>query len=303
MTDFVSETNFELYKIFYVTAKCGNITAAAEKLFLTQPSVTKYIQKLEQHLGCTLFVRSKRGVRLTAEGEILMTRIEPAWQLIVSGERELLSRRSLESGSLCIVSTEMSFKSYVLPAMKSFMQKYPGITIKFSNALNDKMIEMLQNGSVDIAILHEPFKLYDFMDIQVIDEIDEYAVCSPQFSELAGKKLSPRDLCSYPFISMPGGSSTMEYLTQYFSGFGLEFKPDIELTTVELTVQAVESGLGIGTLPGHIAEPRIKNGSILRLSLEHELQKRKACLITNSKLPPSIAAQAFIELLLSNGRI
>lgn len=298
-SDIIS-TNLELYKVFYVTAKAGNITSAAERLYLTQPSVTKYIQKLERQLECELFVRSKRGVTLTAEGELLMSRIEPAWQLIASAERELASMRSLETGSVSIASTEMSFKTYVLPAMKDFMGKYPGVTVKFSNALNDRMIEMLLSGSIDIAILHEPFSVQDFMDIRVIDEMKEYAVCGPQYRQAAEKTLSPRELCSYPFISMPQGSSTMEYLRAYFSGFGIDFKPDIELTTVELTVQAVESGLGVGMLPERIVLPKLQQGSILQIPLEHPLPTRKACLITNGKLPLSIAARAFInELLIS----
>ncbi len=296
-------TNLELYKVFYITAKSGNITSAAEKLYLTQPSVTKYIQKLEKQLGCELFVRSKRGVSLTAEGETLMSRIEPAWQLIASAERELKSMQSLESGTVAIASTEMSFKSYVLPAMKGFMKKHPGITVKFSNALNERMIAMLQEGIVDAAILHEPFKIHDFMDIQVIDEMNEYAVCGQQFKEISTKSLSPKELCEYPFISMPQGSSTTEYLNKYFSAHGIDFKPDIELTTVELTVQAVESGLGIGILPERIVLPKLKQGKILRLPLEQPLPKRKACLITNGRVPLSTAAKAFVNELVSNMKI
>lgn len=296
------DTNFELYKIFYVTAKCGNITLAAQRLFLTQPSVTKYIQKLEQHLGCALFVRSKRGVTLTAEGRMLMSRIEPACQLILSGERELSSRQALESGTISIVSTEMSFKSYVLPTMENFLHRHPGIRVRFANALNEQMVEMLSNGGVDIAILHEPFRREDFMDIRVIEEMDEYAVCGRPFIGLSKRVNSPGDLISLPFISMPEGSSTMEYLTQYFARFGLEFKPDIELTTVELTAQAVEGGLGIGILPKRIAEPRIRSGSIFRVPVDPVLPKRKACLITNSLLPPGIAAQVFADELLSKNQ-
>ncbi len=296
----IISTDLELYKVFYVTAKCGNITVAAEKLYLTQPSVTKYIKKLESHLGCSLFLRSKRGVSLTAEGRLLLSYIEPAWQLIASAEREISSIQSLESGSVSIASTEMSFKSYVLPAMKDFMKKHPGVTVKFSNALNETMIDMLDNGSIDIAILHDPFKTPDYMDIKVIDEMNEYAVCGLQYKDFATKKRSPRELAEQTFISMPEGSSTMEYLSRYFSAYGIDFKPDIELTTVELTVQAVESGLGIGILPERIVLPRLKQGRVMCIPLKNPLPKRKACLITNSKMPLSIAARAFIDELVAN---
>lgn len=296
----MTNINLELYKIFYVAATSGNITAAADRLCLSQPSVTKHIQKLERYLGCELFARSKRGVSLTSEGRLLLSRIEPAWKLILSAERELSSMNELESGSVSIASTEMSFKSYVLPAMTGYLREHPKININFANALNAEMIELLRNGSLDCAILHEPFTVYDFMDITVIDEMEEYAVCSERYVEMIKAPLSPFEMCAFPFISMPQGSSTARYLDNYFSSYGVEFKPDIQLTTVELTAQAIEGGLGIGILPERIVLPRLKEKSIFQIPLEHPLPRRKACLITNKKLPISIAARSFIDHLISS---
>ena len=65
MTQQPIDTNFEYYKVFYYVVKTGSLTAAAERLCVTQPTVTKAIQKLEEQLSCRLFVRSKRGVQLT----------------------------------------------------------------------------------------------------------------------------------------------------------------------------------------------------------------------------------------------
>lgn len=287
--------DFELYKIFFVTAELGNITAAAKRLYLTQPSVTKHIQKLEEQLGCKLFVRTKRGVSLSSEGQLLMARVGPACRMIIAAERELHSLHSLESGSVSIVSTEMSFKSYVLPATESFTRKHPGIKIKFASALNESMVKMLRTGQVDIAIMHEPFQRAEDMTVEVIDQMDEYMVCGSRFAELTERENSPAELIKYPFVSMPQGSSTMEYLRRYFDRFGLTFDPDIELTTIELMVQAIESGLGIGILPERVARPKIEDGSILRVPVEGTLPKREACLIANSRLPLSTAAKAFIQ--------
>ncbi|MCD8331574.1 MAG: LysR family transcriptional regulator [Oscillospiraceae bacterium] len=66
-----SSTNFESYKIFYFVAQYGSITTAAQRLYVTQPTVTKAVHKLEEQLNCALFVRTRRGVRLTPEGELL----------------------------------------------------------------------------------------------------------------------------------------------------------------------------------------------------------------------------------------
>lgn len=292
------EIDFELYKVFFVTAETGNITSAAKALFLTQPSVTKHIQKLEEQLGCPLFLRSKRGVSLTAEGQALYSRVGPACRMILSAQRELSSLRSLESGAVSIVSTEMSFKSYVLPATERFKAKHPGVKIRFSNALNERMVEMLRSGVVDIAIMHRPFILTGEMNVSVIEQMEEYLVCSPALSHLAQRENTPAELVSYPFVSMPQGSSTKEYLRRYFDEAGLIFDPEIELTTVELMVQAIESGLGIGILPESIALPKIKSGSIFRVPVSVPLPQREACIITSTKRPLSIAAEAFIQELL-----
>ena len=77
--------------------RCGSITQAAQQLCLTQPSVSKHIQSLEQALGCPLFLRSKRGGVLTAEGRALMSKLEPACKLIFAAEQELRSLARLAS--------------------------------------------------------------------------------------------------------------------------------------------------------------------------------------------------------------
>ena len=287
--------DFELYKIFYVTAKSGNITAAAKKLFLTQPSVSKHIQTLENELGCPLFIRTKKGVSLTAEGQTLMRRIEPACRLIYSAENEMRSLKMLEHGVVNIASTEMSFKSYVLPALVSFKERHPDISVRFANALNEKLISMLRDGVIDIAILHEPFAKESFMDLKVIDKMEETPVCGIKYRELLNNRMSPDDLLEHTFVSMPEGSSTYEYLSRYFASYGLKFSPDIELTTVELTVQAVESGLGIGILPRNIAEPMIREGRLFELKVTRQFPPREVFLITNKDLMPSAAVEAFIE--------
>ena len=78
--------NFEYYKIFYYVAKYQNFTLAAKALLSSQPSVSRCMQALETELGCRLFIRTKRGVSLTAEGEQLYQYVAPACEQIFKGE-------------------------------------------------------------------------------------------------------------------------------------------------------------------------------------------------------------------------
>ena len=83
--------NFEYYKIFYYVAKYKSITQAASLLYSSQPSISRMIKILEQELGCTLFIRTRKGVALTPEGEELFDHVAPACEELFVGE-ELLSR-------------------------------------------------------------------------------------------------------------------------------------------------------------------------------------------------------------------
>ena len=83
------EQNLNYYKIFYETAKNGSISKAAESLYISQPAVSKSVTKLEQSLGHTLFIRSKKGVRLTEEGQTLFEYLKKAFDSIDTAEKTL----------------------------------------------------------------------------------------------------------------------------------------------------------------------------------------------------------------------
>lgn len=101
-------TSLEYYRIFYYVAKYRNFTRAADVLLTSQPTVTRTIKNLESDLGCRLFVRGKRGVTLTTEGELLYSYIAPAYEKILKGEEKLGGETSLQGGSVYVSATETS---------------------------------------------------------------------------------------------------------------------------------------------------------------------------------------------------
>lgn len=85
MTDF----NLEYYRAFYYVAQYGSISKAADALYLSQPAVTRSIQKLEEELRCVLFTRT-RGMQLTYEGSVLFEQVRAAFGALAAGEKELM---------------------------------------------------------------------------------------------------------------------------------------------------------------------------------------------------------------------
>ena len=83
------EQNLSSYRIFYAVANTENISRAAKELYISQPAISKSIQKLEENLGVKLFERSSRGVTLTPEGELLYTHVKSAFETLSLGEDRL----------------------------------------------------------------------------------------------------------------------------------------------------------------------------------------------------------------------
>jgi len=295
VSDNIFNTNMDYYKVFYYVVKLGSITLAAEHLSLTQPNVTKTIQRLEEDLQCKLFTRTKRGVTLTAEGEALWMRAEPACELIIAAERELRAIQMLESGTMNIASMEMGFSEYILPALRLFQQDYPKVKIRVRTQMPDEMFEMLKAGIIDLAVsspLAEPDKTFEY---RTIDIFQESLIVGPRYAFLAEDEHTLEELTQYPFISMPEGSPGKEYMKGYFRKFGLIYEPDIEVTSMELVIQAAEANFGIGTVPLRVVERLIKNGALFCLRLTDELPERRALAITNRSIAINKATQVFIE--------
>ena len=115
--------NYDYYRIFYFVAKYGNISQAAKLLLNNQPNLTRTIKNLESELGCPLFSRTNRGMRLTPEGQKLYEHIKVAIEHIEAGEEEITESKNLQTGTVFVAASEVA-----LPASAS--------TQKISHALS-----------------------------------------------------------------------------------------------------------------------------------------------------------------------
>ena len=99
-------SNYEYYKIFYYVAKYGNLSKAAAALQTSQPAVTRTIHKLENELGCRLFIRSKAGMELTSERKTFFEYVSAGCSQFFKGEQKITNLLSLDEGSITISATE-----------------------------------------------------------------------------------------------------------------------------------------------------------------------------------------------------
>ena len=114
------KAKLDYYKIFYETACHSSFSAAANKLYISQSAISQCIRQLEAELDTQLFVRSRRGVTLTKEGQLLFHKIESAMLLIEQGETLLARLHHLDSGSLVIAAGDTITTNFLLPYLEKF---------------------------------------------------------------------------------------------------------------------------------------------------------------------------------------
>lgn len=145
--------NLNHYRIFYEVAKSGNISKAADALYISQPAVSKSISRLEQSLNHTLFLRSKKGVKLTEEGSTLFEYLRQAFDSIDTAERTLQRMGQFGIGQLRIgVSTSLC-KHILLSYLQDFIRENPHVKISIECNPTFETIQLLKQDKIDIGLI------------------------------------------------------------------------------------------------------------------------------------------------------
>ena len=286
---------YDYYRIFYYVAKYGNVTQAARVLLNNQPNLTRAVKTLESELGCPLFIRSNRGMKLTPEGERLLRHIRIAIENIEAGEAEIIESRNLERGSVFVAASEVALHCVLLPVLKKYRSLYPGIKLKISNHSTPQAVDAIKNGFADIAVVTTPTLPSAMLEEITVRKFREVAVCSSAFSELWGRKVSFEELLSYPLISLGTQTKSYELYSEFFAGEGLRYQPETEAATADQIVPMVKADLGIGFVPEEFLEG-IEGVSVIET--EKPLPEREIRVVKRCEQPLGIAAKEMEKLIL-----
>lgn len=292
----------DYYKSFYAVAVSESVTKAAEKLCLTPPTVTKAIQSLEQQLGCQLFIRSARGMRLSAEGQALFERVKPGLAMLQAGEQEIHMLTSLEGGTVRAAMSEAAAHYFMMPSViGEFCTRYPKVKLLIRHLTAKEAEQGILSGDVDLAVIGITHRHNDeqFNYLQIYRS-DNIPVVGRRYASLAAGEISLEELNSYPLIFTHQGYSIREHYDMLYRRHGLDFCPEIETPTLDIQIKAVLLGLGYSFVPITRIRKELADGDLLRLHISNEEDlERHVCLITPRYLPMSRAAKALLEILVS----
>jgi DNA-binding transcriptional LysR family regulator len=287
--------SYDYYRIFYYVAKYGNITQAAKILLNNQPNLTRAIKTLESELGCPLFIRNNRGMKLTPEGERLFEHIRIAFENIEAGEAEIIESRNLEKGTVFVAASEVALHCVLLPVLKQYRTLYPGIRLKISNHSTPQAVDAIKNGIADIAVVTTPTLSSAMTEEVTVRKFHEVAVCSAAFSELLGEKVGFAELLSYPMISLGTQTKSFELYSEFFAEEGLHYHPETEAATADQILPMVKADLGIGFIPREFLQGV---EGVFVIETEKSLPEREIRIVKRHEQTLSIAAKELERLIL-----
>lgn len=292
------EITYDYYRIFYYVAKYKSFSRAAEILRNNQPNITKYINKLEIQLNCTLFLRTNRGVTLTPEGMRLYSHVSIAFEQLHTAELELANDKNLQQGIIAISTSEIAMQLVLLPILKTFQSKYPGIRLQIFNHTMPQAIQELKNGLVDFAIVSSPINIKKPLKKvgTSLKSFKSIMIGGPTYEFLANNPHHLAELSSYPLVCLSANSGTYDFYHKFYLQNQLILQPSIEASTTNQLLSIINAGLGIGFIPENIVKKALIAKSIIQIPLHEQIPQRQIYLIENENKHLSVAANAFKQL-------
>ena len=286
----------ELYRVFKEVAEVGNITAAAQALYISQSAVSQSIKQLEHDLQTRLFARNSRGVTLTAEGQMLYEYVRSAMGLLETGEEKLSQTRELQMGQLTIGASDTVTSQFLLPYLDTFHKRHPAIHIQIVSGRSHKVLGLLRSGKVDIAFASTPTDMTSL----------EAHPCFPTHSIFVAGNDYPCDfdhvysleeISAFPLILLERKASSRLYLERFFLQNGLRLNPEIELGARSLLVDLAAIGFGVAGVTEEFVTRELDSGRLRRLKTSFQIPPRSVDMCMLRDVPQTAAAERFAEFV------
>ncbi len=291
---------YDYYRIFYYVAKYKSISLAAQILHSNQPNITKFMNRLEEQLGCRLMIRSNKGIALTPEGERLFSHVAVAYSQLKEAEEELIGVNQLDTGSVRISATETALHGILMDELVHFRNHFPAIRLFITNESTPEAFQTLKKGLADFAVVTSPLDVPVGFQKTSLKYFREILVASTDSTFSKKMVISPTDLVSYPVIGLGHHSKTHEFYSHLLLAYGVEWQPDIDVATADQILPMIKSGLGIGFLPEFMANHDLEQGTIVKIKVSNLQLKREIVLLEDKTKILNAAAKELKKQIVSN---
>lgn len=284
------------YRIFYTVANTGNISKAAKELYISQPAISKSIQKLEESLGCRLFSRSSRGVLLTDEGRLLYDHVRTAFETLTLGEEKLKRSIELGVGHLKLGVSSTLCKYLLLPYLKEFVRQNPHISISISCKSTNETLKLLEENKIDIGLIGRPAALKN-IHFDFLEEIEDTFVATHDYlHNLRARGITRHEILSNATLMMlDKNNMTRQYIDSYLLENQIQIHDSIDISDMDLLIDFARIGVGAACVIKNFVRKDLADGSLVEIPLDIPIPKREVGFAYRTNIRPSTSLEEFIR--------
>jgi LysR family transcriptional regulator for metE and metH len=291
----------ELFQLrtFCEVAETLNFTKAAQRLNLTQSAVSHQIRTLEHDLGEPLFIRAKRGVKLSEAGIVALDHARRILDESDSLKERLAGGEHTPVGRVRAAAATQAIVHLFAPLFESFMRAHPWVEVSFrSTASTDQTIADIQSGTADVGFASLPV----YSPALQVQELfhDELVAVVGHAHRLAGRPLATLDeLLAERFILFERGNSVRRATDEFFGRVGGEPRTALESNDTAFIKLMVERGFGISLLPAWAVRDEVRWGWLAQLRIKGHHLRRTVAILALGRFQPS-STRAFVQHVLKN---
>lgn len=279
---------------FIAVADLSSFTEAAERLHLSQPSLSHLVRQLEDVLGVRLFERTTRRVRLTSAGREFLSVAERVLTRLERGMQDMRALASGQKGRISFAALLTVGGSLVPAAMAAFQARYPDIGMEYLEESDEPIYQQVIAGDVDFGISVDPVNVDD-VNFQPIYKDYLYFVCSPRHPFAARQSVSWHEIVEWPFIAMKTRTS-MRRLTERGFAMAQKTMEPVQVAAYQSTILGmVANDIGVSALPSSM-KMMFHRDDVCLIPIEERLY-RDIGVLTARRRQLAPAAEHFIEVL------
>jgi LysR family transcriptional regulator, low CO2-responsive transcriptional regulator len=283
-------------RTFKTVADLSSFSAAAQRLKLSQPSVSYQVKELEEALGLPLLDRLGKRVQLTEAGVLLHGYVRQLLGVLDEATIAIEEMRGIQRGSLRVgASTTVGI--YLLPAaLGAFKKLHPGLVISLEIGTRERVQEQVLRNELDLAVVGPALKDPELAIVPFMS--DELVVVAPSGHPYAGRRnLTLKDLSDQPFVMREAASGSRWSLEKAARKAGARLTVAMELGSNGAIKHAVESGLGLAVISRYACTLELSSGRLVELHVRGFPIRRDWHIVhlRRRRLPSSVTS--FIEFL------
>lgn len=285
----------------------GSMTAAADKLYLTQPAVSQQIRNLEEELGTELLVRGVRQIKSTPQGEILYEHAKRILQYVQNAEIAVKSMGAQLKGEMRIGTLNSIGLHLMSPIVSRLMRHNPDLLVRVDYHNGEDLIKAFRKGQYDVLMIPEAgaefgAEIEENYESKFISKEEIWLVGSSKAGDIPSQ-ITLKELNKFPLVQFvaefPGFTRT---LGERMEQAGVKPVSIFESSNVGTLKRVIESGLGWGFLPAHSIKKQVRSGRLARAHVKDFHYEIDLMYYYPSKSEKRVLCETFYQALVQQDR-